>query len=487
MNDEQENARAALPSLGEVHFEPFVQLAGLDDDQVLIAWGGFWFCPFQDGRGWRTVDDEELPEIDPGRTETIGARSEPYGEARVQVFTGDGRLAGEARTKEANHVWITGLDAATDYRYEVTVDGRPWVPETCLRWHAIDDERGELRPAGRTYDCRFRTFPAPGAATTARFVAFGDYGIGIQASDGAGRHQRHVAAVLEHLVEQDPGIDFVVTLGDNIYHAEDTSVGGSGREDDDWYFSYYEPYRFVISRVPVYPSVGNHDASDTEHSDDRGQLADNHFTDLRFHSSVEEDRESVETEGEGSAGLFYRLSFGRLVELLCIDTSEAAGFDAERYFDDPEHQAFLDRAFDRSRTDRSHWLIPFGHHPPYCAGPKHLNDEAQIRSLVPRYRDGGVHLVLAGHEHNFQHAVNDGIHYLVSGAAGKLRPGEPEGIDAAGLRSWAAEPHLLLIEADSDRLSILPVARLDSSGRPVPVEARAVGSGTADLPIIITR
>lgn len=27
----------------ELHFEPFVRLAALDDDQALIAWGGFWF------------------------------------------------------------------------------------------------------------------------------------------------------------------------------------------------------------------------------------------------------------------------------------------------------------------------------------------------------------------------------------------------------------------------------------------------------------
>jgi tartrate-resistant acid phosphatase type 5 len=61
----------------------------------------------------------------PGRTESIGARSKPYGNARVQVFDGGGRLAGQARTSDTNHVWIKGLDPDTTYRYEVTVDGRP--------------------------------------------------------------------------------------------------------------------------------------------------------------------------------------------------------------------------------------------------------------------------------------------------------------------------------------------------------------------------
>jgi predicted phosphodiesterase len=467
---------------GDFHFEPFVHLAGLDDDQALIAWGGFWFCPFPDGNGWRTMDDEELPDVDPGRTESIGARSKPYGDARVQVFDGEGNLAGEARTSEANHVWITGLAPQTEYRYEIMVDGRPWVPETCMRWHRIDADRGELRPAGRTYDCRFRTFPEPGTATHARFVALGDYGIGIQTDAEAGAHQQRIAAILERLTE-DPGIDLVVTLGDNIYHGEDDSAGGSGQEDDDWYFSYYEPYRFVISRVPVYPSVGNHDAGETERSDDRGQLADNHFTDLRFDPSVGDDRSSVAIEGAAS-GLFYRFTFGRLVEFVCIDTSEAAGLEADRFFDDPEHQLFLDQAFDPSRVDAGRWLIPFGHHPPYCAGPKHHNDEAQIRSLVPRYRGSGVQLVLSGHEHNFQHAEREGIHYVVSGAGGKLRHGEPDGLDAAGTRSWAAEPHLLLVEADADHLSLLPLTRIED-GRPAAIAAHSVDGGAAELPIVI--
>ena len=26
------------------HFEPFVHLAGLTHDDVLVAWGGFWFA-----------------------------------------------------------------------------------------------------------------------------------------------------------------------------------------------------------------------------------------------------------------------------------------------------------------------------------------------------------------------------------------------------------------------------------------------------------
>lgn len=467
----------------ELHFEPFIHLAGLDDDQALIAWGGFWFRPFEDGRGWRIVDDEQLREIAPGRTESIGARSTPYGHARVEVFDDQDRLVATAETDEANHVWVEGLAAGTEHRYVLTVDGEPWAPEECMRWVRLDGERGELQPAGRTYDCRFRTFPERGSSDSLRFVALGDYGVGIQTADSQGEYQEHIARVLEQLVD-DSGIDLVITLGDNIYHLESESVGGSGAEDDDWYFSYYEPYRFVINRVPVYPTVGNHDGAETELSDDRAQLADNHFTDVRFSPEVEADRSSVSVEEGETPGLFYRFSFGDLVEFVCIDTSEAGAYEVDRYFDDPEHLPFLDEVFDPER-DRPRWLVPFCHHPVYTAGPHHGNDEHQIRSMLPRYRDAGVQVVLAGHEHNFQHAFDDGIHHLVCGAGGKLREGRPEQTAAAHTRSWVAQPHLLLVEVDRDTMTLLPVADLDDDGRPVPVDIQVVEGQEDSLPIVV--
>ncbi len=443
--------RLPVPSAGEgqrvtltarpdrLHFEPFVHLVDVDDDQALVAWGGFWFTPFEDGRGWRTLDDEELGVVDPGRTESIGARSEPYGPATVRVLRTDGAVAAEAHADGTNHVWVHGLEPDTEYRYEVIVDGRRWDPEECMSWHRLDDERGELRPSGRHYDLRFRTFPDPErpASRPLTFAAMGDYGIGIQASGGRGRHQAEVAAVLDRLVRDDR-LALLLTLGDNIYLGEEDRFG-SGGEDDDWYFSYYEPYRFLLARIPVYPTVGNHDTGETEESDDREQLADNHFTDLRFTPRVEQGRDSVTADDgdteQGAPGLFYRFRYGSLVEFCSLDTSEASTLAADRYFDDPAHRRFLDETFASERGGRPPWLVPFMHHPPFCAGPSHHNDAAICESLVPRFRAAGVRLVLAGHEHNFQHALDEGIHYLVSGAGGKLRSEPPEACDEAHLHA----------------------------------------------------
>ena len=116
------------------------------------------------------------------------------------------------------------------------------------------------------------------------------------------------------------------------------------------------------------------------------------------------------------------------------------------------------------------WRIPFSHHPPFCAGPEHTNTTGMVERLVPLFEAAGVRLVLSGHEHNFQHAVVNGIHYVVSGAAGKLRPEPPRGFEPAGTRAWAAASHFLLVRADDAAGRIHPVADVDDDGALEPIE-----------------
>jgi len=96
-----------------------------------------------------------------------------------------------------------------------------------------------------------------------------------------------------------------------------------------------------------------------------------------------------------------------------------------------------------------------------------------------------VRAVLAGHEHNFQHSMAEGIHYLVCGAGGKVREGRPDRTDDAHTVSWAVTPHLLLIEADDEHLFLLPVTDIDGDGRPIPVQVHEV-RGPDPMPIVIT-
>ena len=184
----------------ETHFEPFVHLAELGPDRALIAWGGFWFRREDAAERWEIVDDSELAARDRGRRESTGARSEPYGEAVVEVLDGSGAVASAVRVDDVNHAWVDGLRPDTAYRYRIRVDGQEWAAGERWDWGPVPRGGLDLRPGGRTYDLSFRTFPDPGISAPLDFVVMGDYGVGVAVDLESSRRQRRVAEVLARLV-----------------------------------------------------------------------------------------------------------------------------------------------------------------------------------------------------------------------------------------------------------------------------------------------
>jgi tartrate-resistant acid phosphatase type 5 len=465
------------------HFEQFVHLADVTHDRALIAWGGFFFDPPAGDGTARIVEDDQVSEVagHSGREETIGVASRPYGHAEVEVVDASSdEVVATAATTERNHVWVPGLTPDTEYRYRVRVDGVPWAQRGTYDW-VHEDGRANLVRTDRRYDLRFRTFPAPDQSVPLRFAVLGDYGVGIRASDGKGQRQLLLSGGLDRAVRF-AGVRLVLTTGDNVYIGEEDSVDGTGDDDDDWYYSFYQPYRYVIAQVPVYPGVGNHDTGESEISDNRDQLADNFFTDLRFGDDVEDRRASVDP------GLYYRFSYGADIEFVCIDTTEAEDVDGYRhFFDIPRHRAFLEASFPAGEEAGPSWRIPFTHHPPYCAGPKHHDMQPLKELLVPLLHRSGVQLVLSGHEHNFQHHHRDGIDYLITGASGKLREERPDLLVETGNRSWAAEGHLLIVDVEPHRLVVHPVTDVGEDGRFAYLRRQSPDGRDVSGPIVIER
>jgi tartrate-resistant acid phosphatase type 5 len=463
----------------ETRFEPFLHLADVGPDRALVAWGGFWFCREDGDRRWGIVDDSRLGEVDPGRSETIGARSQPYGDAVVEVSDGSGAVVATARTAEVNHAWLTGLRPDTAYRYRVLVDGEEWAAGERWDWGPVDRGGLDLRPGGRAYDTTFRTHPDPAASAALDFAVLGDYGVGIVSDSESSRRQARVAAVLDGLVDRH-GVRLVIGVGDNVYRGESGLVGAEGGgEDDDWYSSFYQPYRYVLARIPVYPTVGNHDSADTEGSDDREQIRDNFHTDERFQPAVGSGRASIDP------GLFYRFGYGRDVEFVCIDTSLAEELPVAHYFQDPRHRDWLEQALPDA-PGGPRWRIPFSHHPTYCAGPHHPNTRDMVDELVPLFRRAGVRVAFAGHEHNFQLSRADGIDYFLTGAGGKLREDPPTEFDAAHTVAWSAQAHLLHVHVDGATMRVTPYAGLADDGRPHPMTALTPRNGVVEVPFTVT-
>ena len=456
----------------KAHFEPYLYLAGLTHTSALIAWGGFYFRVARTTAGWRLIDDSDLDHVHPPRSSSIGSHSYPYGHTRVEVSDEDGRVVATGETRSANHVWVTGLEPDTTYRYRVMVNGREWAGGSRRDW-AIGSAPAEqgMVETGRAYDNLFRTHPRPDTEAALAFAAIGDFGTGVRRPSTEARRQREVAAALEGAVDRE-GIRLLLTTGDNIYAGRTLlgiPVGATGDEDDDWFFTFYQPYRYVINRIPVYPSIGNHDGNETEINDDRDQITDNFYLTERLVGEEAAGRASI------GPGLFYRFRFGSQIELVCLDTSRRSLLFGERFFRHVNHGPFLQAAFPPpGGKDLPRWRIPFSHHPPYSAGPQWGNSRSSIEHLVPLYRRSGVRMVLSGHEHNFQHSRVDGIDYFVTGGGGKVRTGRPGGFTSASTRAWAPSAHFLLVRIEGTRAVVTavgedgrPLPAVDPSGEPV--------------------
>jgi hypothetical protein len=301
----------------------------------------------------------------------------------------------------------------------------------------------------RVYRNEFRTLPDPLAplARPFSFIVIGDFGVGIRKPSSSKKRQLEVAQALERAVDEYDA-RLILTTGDNIYASRRFLLwtGDSGDEDDDWYFTYFQPYRYVLNRIPVCPSIGNHDTRETEEHDDRGQVMDNMYLRERLAGEEAAGRASVEP------GLFYRFRASADIEFVCIDTSKEHFFRQGRLFQYPKHWEFLEGAFPEGGGGVK-WRIPFGHHPPYSAGPMHRNTRG-MQPVIDLFRRSGVRVHFSGHEHNFQHSRVDGIDYFVSGAGAKIRRRTPRGFAAAATQSWSAEAHFLLVTIDGERLTV---------------------------------
>jgi tartrate-resistant acid phosphatase type 5 len=432
----------------EFHAEPFIYLPALTHKSALVAWGAFYFRVTPKGK-WKLIDDVDLKYVHPPRKDSIGARSAPYGPGRVEVYDASGVCVQAGTTDAANHCWITGLTPDTEYTYKVFVKGEEWAQGERWDWSARDSA---LVQAGRRYVNAFRTFPSPETpATTLTFAVIGDFGVGVR-RDTPDRRQRQVAAALDLAVAAE-AVRFVITTGDNIYAGSKflgIPVGQTGSEDDDWFFTYFQPYRYILNRIPVYPSIGNHDASESEDGDDRGQVEDNFYICERMAGEEAAGRASF------TPGLFYRFRYGSAIEFVCLDTSRETFFKDHRLFDFPKHRAWVEASF---TPEGPRWRIPFTHHPPYSAGPKHHNTK-EMTTLLPLFQRAGVRVVFSGHEHNFQHSRVDGIDYLVSGAAGRARDRAPNRFEEAHTASWSAQCHFLLARIDDSTMRIRPIGEL---------------------------
>jgi len=444
------------------HFEEeYLYLADVTHDAALISWGKFFF----NGK-MKLMKDKKLHmlEGEHERRSSIGANCETYGRVRVEVLDAAGSVVQSVET-EKTYAWVGGLAADTEYTYRVfslNEDGdRQWADDVLHSYHAEIEELIRDQPE-RIYSCRFRTFPDPDAHEDLVFAVIGDSGT-------ANETQYRVAAALDRVVTE-RGVRLVLMVGDTIYKKDS---GGSGDDDFEWLTTYYQPYRTVIDRVPFYPCTGNHDTSEGffeglfigEKQEDRLALYDNLLVMPRFVSEMPPSREASITPG-----LFYRFKFGADVEFICLDTSKERDFSSHRLFEFGKHKDWVGRVLGEP-LGAPKWRIPFSHHPPYCKGPLHDEDETELRhSVIPRCEANGIRTFLSGHEHNFQciDSPKRKVRCFVTGGAGTFRDSRLKKSTDGFMHLWGGNDrgHFLIVTIRGDQMTVEPI---DWEGRPLPL------------------
>ena len=264
---------------------------------------------------------------------------------------------------------IAGLSASTSYPYELLVSGSVVV-------------------SGRT----LLTAPATGTGT-ARFIVFGDSGIGSTA-------QRSLAARMT----ADTRWDFALHTGDIVYGTTSTSGDATYATYQSWFF---DVYRDWLPTRGFYPTVGNHDARATN----------GHGT--AYFNLFVLPRNGATGAFPDHAERFYSFDYGP-VHFVALNT--------ELPFQDTTRRAAqLAWLEDDLSSTAQPWKIVYLHRSPYSAGGEHGSDLAVRQAFGPILERHGVQVAFTAHEHIYERTVpvrqstntsDQAVTYIVAGGGG---------------------------------------------------------------------
>ena len=333
--------------------------------------------------------------------------------ATVLVDVRDAKGEGtSARSSGTEHVLrVEGLRPATTYTYELSVDGAPVHADA------------------------FRTAPAPRTADGRSVVlgVVGDMGTG-------GPNER---AHVDRLVEA--GVDALLTVGDNSYPEG---------APEEWDPKFFEPFAPLLSSVPVFPAVGDHEY-------------------LTPYAAGYLDA-FVLPEGP-SGERYHSFDWGdvhvTVLDSNCLDPMDGPRADG---CDETTMLAWLDA--DLAATDAS-WKVVTVHRPAVASG-RYGPSAPVARALPPLLEAHGVDLVLQGNNHFWERSWP-----LRGGAVvqrGYDAPGAPVYVTSGGGGDWLYDSAGPQPPWSAYRETVSQHALLRFAGDRLTVEARGTDGSVID-------
>jgi hypothetical protein len=290
--------------------------------------------------------------------------------------------------------------------------------------------RYRVETAGHSWTGEFATAPEVGADVPFSFIVVGDTRSGIDA------HRR----VVERIAQEVP--DFVLGTGDMV---------DEGYRQDQWQ-QFFDVEAPMLRDNVYFPAIGNHDRQG------RGRTADSY----RAYFSVPDNGDAR----------FYGFSYAA-ARFLVLDSNEYS-------FALSDQTAWLERELIAARQDPGvrHVFVVM-HHPPFSIS-LHGGSRDLRERWAPLFEKYQVTAVFSGHDHVYERAEHNAIHYFVSGGGGAplypRRP-HPSPVDLEAVKHFERAFHFLRVTVTGSRVEVTAV-RSDGTV----IETTAWGDGNAPPP-----
>ena len=250
---------------------------------------------------------------------------------------------------------------------------------------------------------RFKTPPA--GAVPFQFVVYGDT---------RSRHDFH-KRVIDAVVKTDP--DFVLHTGDLVLDGYDTA---------QWPI-FFSIEKELLRKTAFYPSLGNHERNNRQYYE-------------FFNVSTP----------------YYSFDWGNAhFTVLNSDVGNVAISRESKENFWSEQTRWMEE--DLQKAQKADYRFVTFHHPPFTAVLKRQEGKHEVQNLPPLFEKYKVTAVFNGHDHNYQHHVKNGVHYIVTGGGGA--PLYPVDGPIAGItRKVESTEHFVQVKVNGKRTVIEAIA-----------------------------
>jgi hypothetical protein len=207
----------------------------------------------------------------------------------------------------------------------------------------------------------------PSGAEPYRFVVYGDNRTRHDV------HRRVMAQMMKHGIP-----DFILQTGDMVENGNDTA---------QWPI-FFDIEKDLLRQTALFPSMGNHER--TSH----------YFEDI-FH--------------EG--GPYYSFDWGNAhITVIDSELATAAPDEAGRRAFWAEQTRWIEH--DLQSHQNADYRFVLAHHPPFTAVTSRQGNNPHMTALTEMFEKYHVSAGFFGHDHNYQHYLKKGVHYVIAGGGG---------------------------------------------------------------------